>query len=67
MKKFNENEIITKYLEENLKKITIGKREKNLNYDFRETCFGIVVRNEILFCTEKLNELSLIGGGIEKR
>ena len=49
-----------------MKKIIIGKKVENKKYDFRETCFGIVVKDKKLYCTEKENEVSLIGGGIEK-
>ena len=49
-----------------MKKIIMGKKDCNKEYKFRETCFGIVVKNDKLYCTEKRNELSLIGGGIEK-
>ena len=49
-----------------MKKITMGEKIENKKYDFRETCFGIVVKGKKLYCTEKENELSLIGGGIEK-
>lgn len=46
--------------------ITIGEKKQNIKYDFRETCFGIVVKEDKLYCTQKNNEISLIGGGIEK-
>lgn len=49
-----------------MKKIIIGEKDFSKNYDFRETCFGIVVKNNKLYCTEKRNEFSLIGGGIEQ-
>ena len=49
-----------------MEKIIIGKKDNSKKYNFRETCFGIVVKNDKLYCTEKENELSLIGGGIEK-
>ena len=49
-----------------MKKITIGKKHQNLQYYFRETCFGILVKEDKLYCTEKNNEISLIGGGLEK-
>lgn len=49
-----------------MKRITIGEKKINLQYDFRETCFGICVKENKLYCTEKNNEISLIGGGIEK-
>lgn len=49
-----------------MKRITIGEKNPNFQYDFRETCFGICVKEDKLYCTEKNNEISLIGGGIEK-
>ena len=49
-----------------MKKITIGQKKYNEQYDFRETCFGILIKGDKLYCTEKNNEISLIGGGIEK-
>ena len=49
-----------------MKKIIIGKKENDIKYDFRETCFGIVIKNNKLYCTEKNKEISLIGGGIEQ-
>lgn len=48
------------------KLIVIGEKNQSLHYDFRETCFGIVVKEDKLYCTQKNNEISLIGGGIEK-
>ena len=49
-----------------MKKITIGTKLENENYDFRETCFGIVTDGDEMYCTEKNGEISLIGGGIEE-
>lgn len=48
-----------------MKKIIVGKKEKNIKYDFRETCFGIVYKNNLFYLTKKKGEPSLIGGGIE--
>ena len=45
--------------------ILIGEKDKNIKYDFRETVFGICLRNEELYLTKKGEEISLIGGGIE--
>lgn len=49
-----------------MKKIIIGNRDRNKKYDFRETCFGIVIKDGEIFCTQKNEEISLIGGGIEE-
>lgn len=48
-----------------VEKIVIGKKEIGKDYGFRETCFGIVVKDNMLYCTKKGEDLSLIGGGIE--
>ena len=49
-----------------MKKIILGEKNNNLKYDFRETCFGIVYKNNEFYLTEKYGELSLIGGGVEE-
>lgn len=49
-----------------MKKIQIGNEFKNGDYEYRETCFGIYEKDNKLYLTEKNNEISLIGGGIEK-
>ena len=49
-----------------MKKIYLGEKKENTIYDFRETCFGIVLKNNEFYLTEKNNEISLIGGGIEE-
>lgn len=49
-----------------MRRIIIGKKDESKNYDFRETCFGIVIKNNKMYCTEKKGEISLIGGGVEK-
>ena len=48
-----------------MKKIRLGIKKRNLKYDFRETCFGIVFKNNEFYLTEKKKEISLIGGGVE--
>lgn len=48
-----------------MKKIIIGKKENNIKYDFRETCFGIIEKDSKFYLTSKNNEISLIGGGVE--
>lgn len=45
--------------------ILIGEKNENIKYDFRETVFGICLRNEELYLTKKDEDISLIGGGIE--
>ena len=45
--------------------ILIGEKNENIKYDFRETVFGICLRNEELYLTKKGDDISLIGGGIE--
>ena len=45
--------------------ILIGEKNENIKYDFRETVFGICLRNEELYLTKKGEDISLIGGGIE--
>lgn len=48
-----------------MKTITIGEKF-NSKYDFRETCFGIVVKDGKILLVKKNNQYSLVGGGIEK-
>lgn len=48
-----------------MKMITIGNKFDS-KYDFRETCFGIVVSNNKLLVVKKKDQYSLVGGGIEK-
>ena len=47
--------------------ITIGKKDETKKYDFRETCFGIYIKNNELLVTidPKRNQYTFIGGGIE--
>lgn len=49
-----------------MKKVVIGQKNKNIDYNFRETCFGIVYKNQQFYLTNKKGEPSLIGGGIEE-
>ena len=51
-----------------MKKIKLGTRNKNLKYDFRETCFGLYRKDNQILVTidKKRNQYSLIGGGIEE-
>ena len=48
-----------------MKKVQIGINDKNIKYDFRETCFGIYVKDKKIYLTKKNGEVSLIGGGKE--
>ncbi|MCI8556140.1 MAG: NUDIX domain-containing protein [Clostridia bacterium] len=50
-----------------MKKITLGKDFGNIKHDFRETCFGICIKDGKILLTYKTNknEYSLPGGGIE--
>lgn len=50
----------------NMKKVVVGKKDGRKKYDFRETCFGIVYKNNLFYLTSKKGEPSLIGGGIEE-
>lgn len=45
--------------------IVIGK-EFQSHYSVRETCFGIVKKDNTLLFVNKNNQYSLVGGGIEK-
>ena len=51
-----------------MRKIKLGFKDKNLRYDFRETCFGIYKEGNKILVTydKKYNQYSLIGGGIEE-
>ena len=49
-----------------MKKIRLGTKSKNISYKFRETCFGIVEKDNEFYVTEKDGEISLIGGVEEK-
>lgn len=49
-----------------MRRVIVGTKNNNIDYDFRETCFGIVFNNNLFYLTEKNGKASLIGGGIEK-
>ena len=49
-----------------MNKITIGNKDSNLKYDFRETCFGIYEKDNQFLLVNKNNQYSFIGGGIDK-
>lgn len=48
-----------------MEKIVIGNKT-NEKFGFRETCFGIVIKNDKALLVKKDNQFSLVGGGIEK-
>lgn len=48
-----------------MKTIILGNKF-DTKFDFRETCFGIIEKDEKLLLVKKNNQYSLIGGGIEK-
>ena len=47
-----------------MKTIVLGEKFDS-KYDFRETCFGVVVSNNKLLVVKKKGQYSLVGGGIE--
>lgn len=49
-----------------MEKIVIGEKLENTKYDFRETCFGICVKDEKMLLVKKKEQFSFVGGGIEK-
>jgi hypothetical protein len=51
-----------------MKTIILGNKDDNLKYGFRETCFGIYIKDNKVLVTydKKHNQYSLIGGGIEE-
>lgn len=49
-----------------MEKIIIGEKLENAKYDFRETCFGICLKERKLLLVKKNEQFSFIGGGIEK-
>ena len=51
--------------ENGMNKLVIGTKDNNIKYAFRETCFGIVEKNNEFYITLKDGNYSLIGGGIE--
>ncbi|MCL2771411.1 MAG: NUDIX domain-containing protein [Firmicutes bacterium] len=46
-------------------KIKLGKKE-NHKYGFRETCFGICIKNGKIYLLKRHDGMYLIGGGLEK-
>lgn len=48
-----------------MRKIRLGIKKRSVKYNFRETCFGIVHKDDKFYLTDKNGEISLIGGGVE--
>lgn len=49
-----------------MEKIVIGEKLEDKKYDFRETCFGICVKDGKMLLVKKNEQYSFVGGGIEK-
>ena len=49
-----------------MEKIIIGEKLESAKYDFRETCFGISLKDNKLLLVKHKNQFSFIGGGIEE-
>ena len=49
-----------------MEKIVIGERFQDKKFDFRETCFGICVKNGKMLLVKKKGQYSFIGGGLEE-
>lgn len=49
-----------------MEKIIIGEKLEDKKYDFRETCFGICLKDNKMTLVKKKEQFSFIGGGIEK-
>jgi len=49
-----------------MKRIIIGEKLEDKKYDFRETCFGICIKDGKMLLVKKKEQYSFIGGGIEK-
>ena len=51
-----------------MEKIIVGQKDNTLNYAFRETCFGICIKNSkvLVAIDSRINKYSFIGGGVEK-
>lgn len=49
-----------------MEKIIIGEKWESAKYDFRETCFGISLKDNKLLLVKHKNQFSFIGGGIEE-
>ena len=53
-------------LGEDMEKIVIGEKIQEKKYDFRETCFGICLKDGKMLLVKKKGQYSFVGGGIEK-
>ena len=40
-----------------MEKVTLGTKKENIKYCFRETCFGIVYKDNNFYLTEKNGEI----------
>lgn len=49
-----------------MEKIVVGEKLEGKKYDFRETCFGICVKNGKMLLVKKKDQYSFVGGGVEK-
>ena len=49
-----------------MEKIVIGEKLQDKKYDFRETCFGICVKDGKMLLVKKKGQYSFVGGGIEQ-
>ena len=49
-----------------MEKIVIGEKLEGKKYDFRETCFGICLRDGKMLLVKKKGQYSFVGGGIEE-
>ena len=48
-----------------MEKIVIGEKLEGRKYDFRETCFGICVKDGKMLLVKKKEQYSFVGGGVE--
>ena len=48
-----------------MKKVIIGEKIDGKKYDFRETCFGICLKNNKMLLVKKKGQYSFVGGGLE--
>ena len=49
-----------------MQKIIIGEKLESKKYDFRETCFGVCVKDNKMLLVKKKEQYSFVGGGIEE-
>jgi len=48
-----------------MERIVLGEKLDGKKYDFRETCFGICIKDNKMLLVKKNNQYSFIGGGKE--